>query len=48
MEKIYVRDEFGRKTAVDQHPVMTTDEVLSLWNSHTGSAAKQLEVIMYG
>ena len=46
MGEIYVRDEFGRKTVVDQHPVMTTEEVLGLWNSPTGSAAKQLEVIM--
>ena len=46
MEKIYFRDESGRKMAVDQHPVMTTEEVLGLWNSPNGSTAKKLEVIM--
>ena len=46
MEKIYVRDEFGRMTAVDQHPVTKVKGVLCIWNSRTGSADKKFEVTM--
>ena len=45
LENIYVRDEFGWKMAMDEHPVRIANEVVCLWKSPTWSVNKQLEVI---